>query len=149
MTRALRLEVVLLAVLVCVALFVSGCRSCSSERVVVAELTKPQGDVKRDTATSMRDRQSAAPGAKLALGDGLKTGPGAGASVRIVSGGTIALGSDTTLRFLETAPGSSEAGLEVETGEAVVEADDKAVTIKTTIGLAHIEAGGRLRVSAV
>jgi hypothetical protein len=148
MTRALRFRIVVLVVLACVALLASGCRSCTNQHVV-AELTKPQGDVKRDTATSQRDWQVAAPGAKLALGDGLKTGPSSDAAVRLMSGGTIALGSDTTLRFLESAPGSSEANLEVETGEATVEADDKAVTIKTTIGLAHIEAGGKMRVSAV
>ena len=134
--------------LACAALVLVGCGGCGRKPQVVAEVTKRDGDVERDTASTVKQWQPATDGAKLAMGDGVKTGPSSDAVVRVTGGGTIALQSNTTLRFLETAPGAAEPGIDVETGEATIESEDRAVTMRTKMGIAHVEAGGKLRVTA-
>ena len=127
-----------------------GCGGCGRDKHV-AEMTKHRGEVGRDTASSLREWRPAFDGAKLATGDGLKTGPSAEARVHLVSGGTIVVSGDTTIRFVTAAPGAAgatAARLSVEAGEASIEADDQALAIETTIGLARIEAGGKLRLQA-
>ncbi len=126
-------------------LLVAGCRSCSRSQHL-AEVTQPRGDVTRDTADALRDWKPAAEGAKLSLGDGVKTGAGSGALVRLASGGAISVASETVLRF--AAGDAGRAKLAIEAGEASIEASDQALALETTIGLAHIEAGGRLRLQA-
>ena len=134
----------LLALLALLMLLASGCRRDKH----LAEVKKHQGDLTRDTASSLQKWQPAADGAKLSIGDGLKTGASSDAVVRLVGGGTIALSSDTTVRFVTSASGAGAPKLSVETGEASIEADDRALAVQTTFGLAQIEAGGKLRVSA-
>jgi hypothetical protein len=129
------------------SLVLAGCKACGRDGHI-AEMTKHQGEVTRDTAATQRQWQPANDGEKLAMGDAIRTGPNAGATMRLSGGGAIALSSDTTLRFVAKAPGAKASGVAVEAGEALVEADNGAVAIETTIGVAHIEAGGKLRVSA-
>ena len=126
---------------------VLGCRGCSKPHI--AEVKKHEGDVKRDTASSQQKWEAAPDGAELAMGDGLKTGPSANAVVHLTGGGNIAVSSDTTIRFLASSPGATQPKLAIEAGEASIEAaDDRALTVQTTIGLAQIEPGGKLRIAA-
>ena len=124
------------------ALAMAGCRDKS-----VAEVTKHHGDLTHDTFTTQQKWEAAADGQKLGIGDGLKTGPGAEASVHLTRGGSIKLPPDTTIRFLASKPGT-DARLAVETGEASVDAEGSEVVIETSIGTAHIEAGGQLKINA-
>ena len=124
-----------------------GCRGCSKAHI--AEVKKHQGDVKRDTASSQQKWEAAPDGAELAMGDGLRTGPSANAVVHLTGGGNIAVSSDTTIRFLASSPGAAQPKLAIEAGEASIEAaDDHALTVQTTIGLAQIEPGGKLHITA-
>ncbi len=124
-----------------------GCRGCSKPHI--AEVKKHQGDVKRDTASSQQKWEPAPDGAALSMGDGLKTGAGADALVHLTGGGDIKVSSDTTIRFLASSPGRAEPKLAIEAGEASIEASgDHALTVQTTIGLAQIEPGGKLHISA-
>lgn len=136
------------ATVVVVAAALAGCRSCQSSDAVGVMATH-KGDVKRDSSSAPQKWSPAEDGAKLGIGDGLKTGSDSEALVRLSNGGKIALTSDTTIRFSKNAKGTGKSGVAVETGEANIEADDnKPITVETTIGVAHIEAGGRLRVSS-
>lgn len=130
--------------LLCALLVFAACKRTA----VVAEVTKPKGDVKRDTAASMTKWEAAPEGAKLALGDGVKTGASSVAVVKLTSGGTIAVSSNTTIRLLASKPGATKPKVGVETGEASIEAEGSALDLETSIGNAHIEAGGKLRVVA-
>lgn len=129
----------------------TGCESCSKD-AHVGELKSHHGTVSRDTAKSKQEWQAANDGAKLAMGDGLKTAAGADAIVHLTTGGNIAVSSDTTIRFLPGTPnakgGRAGSKLAIETGEASIDADDHGLTVETTIGVAQIEPGGKLRVSA-
>ena len=66
----------------CAALALGGCGGCGRKQQVVAEVTKRDGDVERDTASTIKQWQPAADGAKLAMGDGVKTGPSSDALAR-------------------------------------------------------------------
>lgn len=129
-------------------LFAAGCRSCGGDKTV-AEVKRHQGDVTRDTASTQQKWEPAPDGAKLAMGDGLRTGASSEAIVKLARGGTLKLPPETTIRFLTGAPGTSGAGkLAIEAGEASIEAESGEVTIETTIGVARIESGGTLRIAA-
>lgn len=139
-----RVIVTLVALLAAVS---TGCSGCSKDHI--AELKKHKGDVTRDTSSSQQTWEPASDGTKLSLGDGLKTGPTSDAVVVLTSGGAIAVSSDTTIRFVASAPGSQTPKLSVETGEASIEAaGDQGLRVQTMFGLAQIEPGGKLRVSA-
>ncbi len=135
-----------LALLLVLALVTSGCRSCGDDKSV-AEVKRHQGVVTRDTAATQQKWEPAADGAKLALGDGLKTGPSSEAIVKLTRGGTLKLPPETIIRFLTGAPGGT-GRLAVEAGEASIEAEGGQVTVETSIGVAHIESGGTLRIAA-
>jgi len=121
-----------------------GCRRSPT----IAEVTKPHGDVNRDTASSVGKWEQAPDGAKLSMGDGVKTGATSDTVVKLTAGGTITVASNTTIRLLATAPGAKQPKVGVETGEASIEAENGALDLETSIGRAHIEAGGKLRVAA-
>ncbi len=134
-------------VLLC-ALFAAGCRGCGNDQNV-AEVRKHQGELTRDTAAAQRRWEPAPDGAKLAMGDGLRTGAGSEALVKLTRGGTLKMPPETTIRFLVGAPGSNGSGrLSVETGEASIDAEGGEVVIETTIGVAHIESGATLHIAA-
>lgn len=136
----MRRSVLLLA---CSALVLTSCRDKS-----IAEVLKHKGDLTRDTAATQQKWEPASDGAKLLLGDGLHTGTNGEAVVRLTRGGTLKMPPDTTIRFLATAPGAATPKLAVETGEASIEAESSEVAIETSIGTAHIEAGGTLRLAS-
>lgn len=135
------------ALILLVLSLVSGCRSCGRSRVL-AEVTKTDGQVQRDTAAHVGAWTGASIGAKLELGDGLRTGASSKASARLAKGGRLELPSETTIRFLESAPNSGEQVLRVDTGQAFIEATDGPLSVLTSIGVAQIEAGGRIKLTA-
>ncbi|MBX3234390.1 MAG: hypothetical protein KIT84_38190 [Labilithrix sp.] len=124
------------------ALLLAGCKDKS-----VAEVAKHEGDLKRDTASAVGAWEPAADGAKLNLGDGLKTGPNAEAVIRLTRGGKLKMPPETTIRFLATAPGATSPRLTIEAGEASVEADNGEVLLETSIGTARIESGGAIKLT--
>lgn len=129
---------------VCFVVSFAACKRSTT----VAEVTRPKGEVKRDTAQTMTKWEAAPDGAKLAIGDGVKTGASSETIVKLTSGGTIAVSSNTTIRLLASKPGAPRPKVGVEAGEASIEAEGSALDLETSIGNAHIEPGGKLRVSA-
>lgn len=136
----------LLATIIVALVLGAHAQGCSKHHV--AEVKKHEGDVKRDTSSAQQKWQPAADGAELGMGDGLKTGPSANAVLHLTNGGNIAVSSDTTIRFLASKPGARQPKLAIETGEASIEAADAALTVETMIGVAQIEPGGKLLISA-
>jgi hypothetical protein len=136
----------LLATITVALLLGAHAQGCSKHQV--AEVKKHEGDVKRDTSSAQQKWQAAPDGTELGMGDGLKTGPSANAVLHLTNGGNIAVSSDTTIRFLASKPGARQPKLAIETGEASIEAADAALTVETMIGVAQIEPGGKLLISA-
>jgi hypothetical protein len=123
-----------------------GCRggcTCSSQSLAV--VANAQGDVSRDYAAKLHQWEAAPVGAELSVGDAVRTGDKSSAQVLLDDGAGLALKESTTVRLLETEPGSGERGLQVEEGELTVEASTAELLLRTDVGLARIEAGSVVR----
>jgi hypothetical protein len=65
--------------------------------------------------------------------------------VQLDDGSRAALTADTIVRFLGTAPGSGERGLDVVSGEATLEVGSNGMKLRTSVGLASLESNARVR----
>lgn len=92
--------------------------------------------------------QPAAIGQWFALGDAARTGPGGGARLRFAGGAGLKMAPGTVVRFAARRSKSASVGIEVETGESVIEADDRGAVFDLAFGAAQIAGGGQLRVTA-
>lgn len=126
------------------ALLATSCECGGSDSV--AELVSAHGTVERDFADRLEQWSGADPGALFAIGDGARTRTSATAELRVRGGGLLRLEEDTTVRFLRH-PGAG-AGLEVTTGEAVLEASDESLGLVTRFGEAQLEPRARVRLRA-
>ncbi|MDH5675866.1 MAG: hypothetical protein OEZ06_27330 [Myxococcales bacterium] len=113
----------------------------------LAELRAVDGQVSRDFAAQLEQWKAAPVGASFDEGDGLRTGSGAGAELRVGGGGKVVVESDTTIRFFSSVRegGDKTAGIDVEAGQAVVEAGDAELSLQTQLGTAVLRAGTRVR----
>ena len=136
---------VLFVALTLVATAVSGCRHCGSHDEAVAHLVELHGPVSKELAKQPQSWQDAPVGASFALGDAVRTQTGATATVDLAAGGHVQLTERTTVRFL--ADGVHTRHLAIETGEAEVEPGTSAIGVETTIGMAEVEAGSRVRLA--
>ena len=132
--------------MVALAALVSCARLPGCDRPL-AELREAKGRVERDFAARPRRWQPAVIGAELQRGDGLHTGPSATAVLRVGRNGTLRVESDTTLRLLLSGDTQGDASpvLEVESGNAVLEAGETSLPLKTRRGTALLQAGSRVR----
>jgi len=123
----------------------TGCRHCGSHDEIVARLVEIHGPVSKELAKQPQSWQDAPSGATFAIGDAVRTQTGGSATVGLAAGGRVQLTERTTVRFL--ADGLHTRHLAIETGEAEVEPGASAIGVETTIGLAEVEAGSRVKVA--
>ncbi len=121
-----------------------GCSGCSDEQRV-AELVVIEKSVQRDFAASVDKWQPATAGEGFRLGDGLKTGPEARATLRLFPEGRLLVQSDTVLRFQATPPGERERRLQVTAGSVEIESAGADLKLYTEVGVARIERNSRVR----
>jgi ferric-dicitrate binding protein FerR (iron transport regulator) len=131
-----------------VVLVLAGCRGGCRPDDVVAELSAARGGVERDTAAAVATWSAAEPGAEFRLGDGLRTGAGAEATLDLAGGSQVRVESETVIRFRDPASGSAAASVDVELGNAEVTAGDQPVRVTTPVGTAVVSRQGKLRVSS-
>jgi hypothetical protein len=122
-----------------------GCAGCGAE-AHLAELAAMTKTVQRDFANSREQWQEAARGDRFAVGDGLRTGTGATARLRLVPEGEMLVESETVVRFQDAPPGERARHMEVETGSVEIESGSAEIRIRTVVGMARIEKGSRVRV---
>ncbi len=127
------------------ALTLTSCDGCGS--TAIAQLSRHRGPVQRDLAEQVGHWQKAKPGAEFRLGDGFRTTETAQAWLTFSAGGGIRVAPATTIRFSQTRPDSRGIGIDVLAGTAEIEAKN-AILLDTRIGLARLEDGGRIRLSA-
>ena len=137
--------VVVIAWMLCAVLLVGGC-SCSATDVL-AQLTETNGEVTRDEHASLGQWRPADLGAEFRVGDGVRTSPASTGVVEFDDGAKLRLEPSTTVRFLETPPGTDERGVDVITGDAILETGATELRLRTRIGLAVLESGSLVRVS--
>lgn len=132
--------------LVCVALAalaLAGCRKGDA----IAELEKAQGTVQRDHQKSVGRWEAASPGAEFRLGDGAKSGASSRALLRLFDKSALDLEANTVIRFRDRARGGKGARLDVEMGQATLEAAGEALELEMTMGSALVEAHGKVRLT--
>jgi hypothetical protein len=126
-----------------VALFIVTALASGCGEDPVARVAHTEGAVERDHAKREERWEPAADGAKVHMGDGVRTGRDGRATLRMSDGSQLQLTSRTRIRFLSREPGSDLPGVHVEEGEAVVEAAAD-LRLRTRFGVAVIEGGTRL-----
>lgn len=121
-----------------------GCaRGCNGEHVAQVEVVALRVDRDRGDAVGRWERAEV--GARLAMGDGLRTGAEARAELSLQPEGRLLVQPSTTLRFERKAPGEARA-IELETGAVEIESASAPVVLTTAAGVARVERGSRLRV---
>lgn len=124
----------------------TACEKCSSD-VAMATLSARQGVVDRDTAKKVEDWFAADVGATFAVGDGVRTGPKSGAQLTLDDGSILALEEGTLIRFLDRPPGSSEQALDLQLGNASIEASEKGSVLRTLFGQATLAGGTKVQLA--
>lgn len=124
-----------------------GCKGCAGH--ALAELIDAKGKVERDMAASVGAWLAAEQGARFEVGDGLRTASDATATLRVGRKGRVHVEGDTTIRFSRNKGQAQDAppALEVEQGQARVEAGEEALTLRTELGQAVLGAGASISVS--
>ena len=110
----------------------AGCRCGDPEDAVVATLVDGSGDITKGSAS---DVWTPAPeGTQFRVGDAVKTGVGAVGGLRF-GGGHLHMGASSTVWFTGS-PTDRLTGIDIETGEAQLEAGAGDVRFRVGIGIA-------------
>ena len=137
-----RLHGTWLALIYCLfASVVVGC-DCRGGQAPVASLVERQGDVVRDTSSSVGKWKEAPLGAKFEMGDGVWLRGSGRAVLGLGRGQSLAMRPDSVVRF------GSQAGMgeqfSVQEGEAVLVVEDKPLTLTTEFGVATFGSNSRI-----
>jgi hypothetical protein len=113
------------------------------ETGALAELRQIQGDsVERDFAETQNSWAHARAGALFAEGDGMRTLANTSAILALADQSELRVSPNTTLRFLVQGEGEHEIlGVDVQSGEAVIQVGKSDLGLRTHIGRATLLAG--------
>jgi hypothetical protein len=128
-----------------VALFIALVPGCKCSNDAIATLERVNGAAQRDRRASVNTWEQAQPGASFDVGDGVRTDASSTALVRLFDQSTLVLEKKTLVRFLDQPSGPKGAKLDVEMGEATLEAGGEAVDIGLDVGSARIEPRSKIR----
>lgn len=127
-----------ITVLVLVGCALFGCERCTG--TTVAELLWGSGAIERNEANT--DAWATAPvGQRFRLGDAVRTGDAATATLRVGAAGGVKMLPRTVLRFLSERPGA----VRLETGEVELDSNEE-VDFETELGALRLERGSRVLV---
>lgn len=141
---------------IAVSLLLACKGSDAAPPAALAELRSLEGTVQRDSATTVDQWVAASAGALFQEGDGLKTGPDSTAELRVGRAGVAHVKPNSKLRFRRgsrkhNAPGQKSApdapSLDMEEGEAVLEAGDEELAVQTGRGVARMRSNSRVRLT--
>ncbi|HEX6278145.1 MAG TPA: hypothetical protein VFZ53_34105 [Polyangiaceae bacterium] len=139
---ARRFHLLLLGGLVALCLLAGACRRQSAP---LATLERASGSTERDRRDAVGRWERAAQGATFTVGDGARTGADSRALLRLFDRSALELSARTIVRFLDRASAPKGTALDVEMGEATLEAGDGALEIGLEIGVARLDAGSKVR----
>jgi ferric-dicitrate binding protein FerR (iron transport regulator) len=108
----------------------------------VAVVTAKTGSAERDSSGSVGAWRPADLGSDLFVGDGVRTGKESTAALELSDKSVLRLESNTLVRFLERPSGPKR--LDVEMGEALLEAGSTPVSLETDIGVAVLTPGSKM-----
>jgi hypothetical protein len=119
--------------------------SCKCSGDAIATLESVNGTAERDWRASVNQWERAETGARFDVGDGVRTGASSRALLRLFDKSTLNLEPKTLVRFLDRPSGPKGAKLDVEMGEATLEAGGEAVDVGLDVGSARIEPHAKVR----
>jgi hypothetical protein len=128
-------------------LALASCEGCR-DPAYVAELASTAGAVQRDFDTRLEQWQPARVGAAFAVGDGLRTGAGAIAELKLEPDGRLKVEAETIVRFSKAAPEHNRSGLLLVTGAVELELLETEYDIAGPGGRARLQPGSRARLQA-
>jgi hypothetical protein len=110
----------------------------------VAVLTAKTGQAERDSRASLGAWRTAEPASEFFVGDGVKTGKASTARLELSDKSLLRLESNTLIRFLEHPSGPKRQRVDVQMGEAVLEAGTEPISLETDIGVAVLTPGSKM-----
>lgn len=120
----------------------SCARGCGEEHVAEVEVLVER--VERDHERAVGAWEAAPVGARLRMGDGLRTGMKARAELSLQPEGHLLVQAGTMLRFERKAPGQARA-IELQTGAVEIETMSAPVVLTTEGGVVRVARGARVR----
>jgi hypothetical protein len=127
---------------------IASCSACGEGEV--AELRAIVGPVQRDFAASQGTWRGAPAGSVFGVGDGLRTGQGARAELKLMPDGRLRVEADTVVRFSDVAPtndgGARQGSVDVETGSIELESGASELLVEAPAGIARVSKNSRVRV---
>lgn len=129
------------------ALATIGGGGCESSDDAIAKLATKVGDVsaQRKGADNWKPTKV---GDGYRLGDAIQTGVKATATLTMRGGGKLEIEEKSVIRFTAAGGDKKAPKLDIVTGEAVLESEDDGGQFETSIGLAQLSSGGRVRLSS-
>ncbi len=118
-----------------------GCKDSSA----VATLAAFTGKVDRDRAGNVGRWEAAPRETAFGVGDGVRTAEQSTATLRLFDRSLLELRQRTLVRFLDHPSGSKKTKVDLEMGEATLEAGPAELELELGVGSAVIEARGRVR----
>jgi ferric-dicitrate binding protein FerR (iron transport regulator) len=110
----------------------------------VATLATKTGQTDRDVASDVGAWKTAELASEFYVGDGVRTGKDASAKLRLSDRSELALESSTIVRFLDRPSGQSHQRVDVQMGEAVLQAAENGISLETEIGVAVLSPGTKM-----
>jgi ferric-dicitrate binding protein FerR (iron transport regulator) len=110
----------------------------------LAVLIAKTGRAERDSGASVGTWRTAEPTSEFFVGDGVRTGKESTALLALSDKSSLRLESNTLIRFLERPSDPKHQRLDVQMGEAVLEAGSDPVSLETDIGVAVLTPGSKM-----
>lgn len=134
--------------LLCLLSCLTNCSSCERQ-AFIAELIEQKNSVQRDDAKAKNQWRTAASGERFVLGDGLRTGNGSQATLKLPQNGRLLVKSHTVVRFLESVDKQAAAPeFDVQQGELTVESGARTLGVRTARGLVTVNKDSTVRIRA-
>lgn len=119
---------------------ISGCEGCGcGGEDHVAELISANGQVERDFADRHDQWEDVSEGVRFGPGDGLRTGSGGSARVKLARGGSLRLGENSFVRFLTSAPETTAPRMQIDLGAAEIRGGEHGVELQTPVSLVRVD----------
>ena len=136
---------VLLLAVVLSMVSITGCEGCGTPSLAV--LKSHSGMVHRDFAVSQLDWKVAEDGARFEIGDGIQTGKGATARLRLRNSSRLQMKESSTIRFARPGKNPKELSIRILSGIIIFDGVEEETRLNTGFGVAILDKGAALKMT--